>query len=278
LSTLSNDEITLHLIATGLCQLETFQAQHQPYPNALQRGLNRLGLEAIRRQLVLPRNMTELLEWCERPLQTWGLHLPETITSHERLLENAAPSDTTYALRRFGDLEAALEEEDLMRRVFERCETTASHEAYVAFRKQLILEPALSEKRLLERGNAKHLNELRAELIASYAPAPLEYRVGNEFVLCAACGNLLRPSDTGLHCDEPRCRANSADRQGQRLPASEGVHWLRRGLRRFVAAPGRSELDLSEKLERLGLQVELWVALDRYDLRLTFADGVLPAR
>src|SRR5207249_5929938 len=53
--------------------------------------------------------------------------------------------------------------------------------------------------------------------------------------------------------------------------SSDLIFWLRRGLRRFVAAPGKCEMDLYDELIKEGeLVVELWPMFDAYDLRLTF--------
>ena len=45
---------------------------------------------------------------------------------------------------------------------------------------------------------------------------------------------------------------------------------MNRGIRRFVVEPGRAELDLAEKMKRIGTKVDLWPAFDTYDLRVEF--------
>jgi hypothetical protein len=52
-----------------------------------------------------------------------------------------------------------------------------------------------------------------------------------------------------------------------------GVLWIDRAIRTFIAAPGRAELRLAGRLQKLGLAVELWPSFDAYDLRVVFPDG-----
>ncbi len=75
------DEVTLHLIASGLILLAQ-QARAQatlllPYPPSLQRGLNRLILACLRRGRQPPQGLMDLLAWCRQPLSCWELELPE---------------------------------------------------------------------------------------------------------------------------------------------------------------------------------------------------------
>jgi len=87
---------------------------------------------------------------------------------------------------------------------------------------------------------------------------------------------MFRTEKGNLICAEERCRAKGVSEQGKAFPQKQQVLWLKRGLRRFIAAPGRAELRLAESLEKLGksrLKVELWPNFDSYDLRIVFNDG-----
>jgi len=59
-SPLTTDELTLHLVATGIIALTQRAAQGEavyPYPEALQRGLDRLTVAALRHQIAPPQGV-----------------------------------------------------------------------------------------------------------------------------------------------------------------------------------------------------------------------------
>jgi len=54
--------------------------------------------------------------------------------------------------------------------------------------------------------------------------------------------------------------------EAERLPAAEGVVWLSRELRMFIAGPGRAELRIVRALEDKGIRVGLWPDFDACDV------------
>jgi len=276
---LSPDELTLHLIAGGLTRLVQLVNDGYPisipYPPALQRGLDRLVVACLRAAQAPPQNIADLIEWCRRPLTSWPLQLPDAaIGPTDSLLIGDFPTGICdgWACAR-PDVEAELGEQQLIRSVFHACMEANTTSAYVAFRSLLIQHPVLTAFELQQHLMRPELDRLREHVRAAYAPAPVATLVQNHFTCCGHCGNLLLQTVAGyLECEDERCR--SKPRGGRQIPADDGVVWLKRGLRRFVAAPGRVELQLAGQLEKLGVAVELWPEFDRYDLRLTFADAV----
>ena len=77
---LSDDEVTLYLIASGLTRL----AQEidigipltLPYPASLPRRLNRLTVACLRQGQTPPQSLPHLFTWCHTPLADWPLQLP----------------------------------------------------------------------------------------------------------------------------------------------------------------------------------------------------------
>jgi hypothetical protein len=65
---LSQDELTLHLITSGLIRLEQKIEDGKtltlPYPKSLQRGLNRLTASCLRRGMAFPQSVPDLFDWC----------------------------------------------------------------------------------------------------------------------------------------------------------------------------------------------------------------------
>lgn len=277
---LPDDELTLHLIASGLIRLVQRVAGGAPigypYPVALQRGLDRLALACWRRGQLQPQGVNDLIGLAQRPLAEWPLQLPaETIGRHDRLLDGETPTSVCDAWACASpDVEAELSEQRIILSTFEICRALNNHAAYVAFRRLLISQPVLTALDLQLHCIDLVLTPLADQLREAYALAPEAWAVDGSFACCPHCDGLLQPGEAGgWHCESERCRRKPAKPPQRYIPAHEDVLWLKRGLRRFVAAPGKAELRLAERLSDLGLEVELWPHFDRYDLRVSFPDG-----
>ncbi len=278
----SFNEITLCLIASGLIQLAPQSLEAGPltlpYPDSLQRGLNRLVLTCLQRGLPPLQSVPHLLDWCRLPLVDWPLDLAgedfQPMPS-DRLLDGQIPTSLCHEWAYSnGDVEAELRERQLLQLVFDVCRAQNAPNAYTAFRKFLTKNLVLTAFEL-QRTRLEPTLELVVDLIlAAYAPAPPACIVRGEFHCCSHCGNLLlRTLRDELVCENERCRRLGRSAPGHRLSPGDDIHWLRPELRRFIAAPGRSELRLAKHIERLGVEVTLWPAFDAYDLRLVFPDG-----
>lgn len=278
---LSPDELTLHLVASGVIKLaETVkngQAPNLPYPKELQRGLDRLVLSCLRQGKTPPQGVPDLLFWCRQPLAEWSVELPkEDAGIADKLLDGQIPTGICeeWAIAS-PDVEAELTQKQLLLNVIQVCKSAEAPDSYVAFRHLLISNPVLTEFELLQRCADPLLERLEEQIHTAYEAAPDSCAMGGHFHCCSNCDNLMLRTDKGdLICAEERCRAKGVRKPGRRIPQKEGVSWLKRGLRRFIAAPGRAELRLADKLKKLGLQqVELWPNFDSYDLRIVFPDG-----
>ncbi|MDW8145207.1 MAG: hypothetical protein RMJ48_02740 [Roseiflexaceae bacterium] len=277
--TLRPDEATVHLIASGLIALIQ-QTQKEgvltaPYPKPLQRGFNQLVATCLRCGRQPPQSIMELLDWCRRPLASWELDLPDgSVADDERLLDDQLPTATCEAWARSGgDIEAALSEERLLSHVISVCKTANDPQAYTAFRRTLIERPVLTSFELRGICATPELDLLSEQLSAAYEAAPRSAVHNGHWATCAVCGNLLlRTRREELICEDETCRAQGHRAPSRLLPLRDEVVWLRRDLRRYIAAPGRTELRLARAFAAMGLQVELWPAFDRYDLRVTFPD------
>lgn len=277
--TLHSDELTVHLIASGLVAFATGSRERPalilPYPPTIQRGLNRLTLTCLRRGYQPPQGLMDLLDWCRRPLASWNLLLPEgSVAGDERLLDGQLPTATCEAWARTGnDVEAELSEERLLLNVISVCRGARDPLAYTTFRRKLIEQPVMSAFEYQLALGEPALELLVDQFRAAYEPAPLSAARNSQLGTCATCGNLLlRTQHDQWVCEDEVCRAVGSLEPGRLIPVRDDVVWLRRDLRRYIAAPGRAELRLAEAFEGMGLTVELWPAFDRYDLRVTFPD------
>ena len=276
---LSAEEEVLHLIASGVIRLAEGSTPGisltVPYPPALQMGLDRLVLACIRRGTAPVQGVPDLLAWCRRPLATWPLDLgPDTVGLDDRLLIGTRPTQVCdeWAVEA-GDVIADREETVLLHAVLTACRLADRPQDYVAFRRWLIEHPVVTALELQQARATEALALLAEHLRSAYTDAPVECESEGVFRLCPDCGNLLWPTvGNAWVCDDSRCRP-APEQSLSRISARGGVLWLKRGIRRYVAAPGRAELDLLRRLQGRGLLVDLWPAYDAYDLRIQFPNG-----
>lgn len=111
------------------------------------------------------------------------------------------------------------------------------------------------------------------QLKIAYQEAPISHLKDGYFHCCSIGNLLLRMNKGNLICENERCRSNGNYQSGRTIYKSEGAQWLRCEIRRFWHAPGLAELRLARRLQKLGVEVELWPNFDSYDLRVMFPDG-----
>lgn len=280
-SSLKRDEMTLHLIATGVIRLgeriSRGDSMGYPYPTELQRGANRLVAARLMRKQTPPQGIPDLLNWCRAPIADWALDLPaDAVGQGDRLLDGYTPTDVCDCWACSGtNIEEDLTERHFMSQVFALCRLNGGANVYTQFR-LFIVQPEHRVLTALDFQKASldfSLYGLKDLLLEAYTAAPVSCLFGSEYVCCARCGNLLQRDERGEPtCENERCRLRRIT-VGRRIKATEEPVWLIRALRRYIADPGLAELNLKKGLEILGLAVELWPDFDRYDLRATTPDG-----
>ncbi len=273
----------IQLIASGLVQLQQRMSHSQvieaPYPQLLQRGFDLLVLSCLRSRRTPPAHIPDLLELCERPFSEWPLaNIPADIHPRDALLCRQTP---TYFCEEFArlerDVEAAVSEERFMEKAMQAC--AESPTTYTALRELLIRRPVLTEKESFEIRFNPPFNSIANLIEEAYQPAPGYYVYQGFYRCCPHCGGMLiRSSGLDFVCQEETCDSSPTrdEVQFRHIHESEGALYLIRPLRRYVSAPGRAEVWLRDQLQKLGkrkLQIEMWPALDAYDLRLIFTDG-----
>ncbi|MBA3822667.1 MAG: hypothetical protein H0X24_02040 [Ktedonobacterales bacterium] len=277
-----DDDTTLRLLATGLVQLaDTLPPVRVPYSDPLQRGLNRLAWRSVRTNSPLVEGLADFLVWARRPIASWPISLNlgerDAIGPDDALLggpDGDRPTDVCeeLTLKPSPDAEAESVEKRLILDVLNLCRRPGGERTYTAYRRLLITQPVLTEDGLFTACEQPELQLLANHLRLDYQLAPLALAVDGQFALCPKCQNLVyRSSIQGVFlCDDSACAGAQGIIPITFLPVRAQVYWLRRELRRFVARPGRAEIALEERLQALGVDVELWPAVDAYDLRITF--------
>lgn len=277
----SDTELTLHLIASGLLELynhiERGGKLSAPYPAKLQRGLDRLATIRLHKKQTIPESMVDLLNWCRQPLLEWGLDFEVNyFGANDCLLDGNFITTLCEDWARSGtDIEASLTEEHLMNRVFELCRSSSAPGTYTALRKLWIEKPILTALEFQQKRFDLVLAPVAEILDEAYIPISSSSFTNGQIACCPICGNALQVTTHGNQkmCENERCRAKVSRKKGLSFSEKDQPVWLIRALRRFVGAPGLAEVRLAQKLESLGLTVELWPNYDAYDLRVVFPDG-----
>lgn len=237
-----------------------------------------LAIACMRHHLPPVGSLTELLEWARRPLGKWPLALPlDEVGAHDVLLEGPDGAIPTRFCQEVAcqtaDVETHLREQGTMFEVFERCRTSVfGQESYVAFRTLLTQHIVLTDDELRLKSEIPQLEMLQAIIEAAYPPAARAYMFDGAYHTCHECGSLVLRAQGSTHvfCDNDGCVGKVGATIGRSIPRHKMVRYLRRDLRIFIASPGKVELALAAKLQTLGLVVEMWPGLDKYDLGVTF--------
>jgi hypothetical protein len=271
-SWLPDVRITLAQLASGILEYaEGFTGGtpfRLPYPANLQLALDRLTLLTWHQGVPPPGSVVELLQLAHTPFAEWSLVLTDAdVGPEESLLAYGRPTVTCEELGKLrGDVEAELRENALMHGVLDKSQAHDAPESYVAFRKLLISKPAITAFDLDARLADPHLALLAEEVRQAYADAPPEAIADGIVRTCEGCHGLRLPldDDRTWACVDDSCPDPS--RAGPNHRAADGVQWLRRELRTFIAGPGRAELRIAEAVSELGVTVRLWPDFDAYDL------------
>jgi len=277
ISSLPEEMIVLHLIATGIIKratrIELEEEVNGDYEIPLQLGLDRLNILRYMQDVPVIKSVPELLAWCRKPLREWLPGCPAVLDPGDYLLSGPFPTDLCQDLACVAsDVEAELSERHFIEQVFNICRNASDPHAYADFRRLLIEKPVMIALELLQCCQLKPSLEILRDLLPqAYESAPLDFMVKGNFFCCPICGNLQQPNyeQTQFSCENGRCRRQVAKgARGRVIAAQEQVFWLKRGQRAFITHPGLAELRLEKRLISLGIEVEMWPEYDSYDLRV----------
>lgn len=274
-----DDAVVIHLLGSGLVRLHELTASGSPlrlpYPDPLQRALDKISLRYLTTGARPPAGIAELVRWSHEPLGTWAVPFGGDELESDVLMSSGVPTRACQEwVLESANVEDELFENDIILEVRRICRATGRDDSYVAFRRTVIELPVLTElefQRLVMSQPA--LSVLESVLRRCYPAAPAECVREGTVRTCADCDNLLVESPTGVTCANDRCPRTGPPRPDRVIAVTEDVRWLAGPLRAFIASPGRAELRIERELRDHGIDVDLWPNLDAYDLRLEFPDG-----
>lgn len=261
---------TLRRLAVGVLELQ--RGLHQdssstfPYPLHLQAALDEISLRALCAGTAPPTSVIDLLVLCEEPLGSWSIALidQDDDLASESLLWFGSPTVACHELGAVrGDFLADERESETLAMV--RAAALTNAPTYVEFRKFIIEHPVVDVLALAEAKGHPALVRVAETLQDAYGRPRPEWLVGGKIGICSRCGSAVRSGGSHVRCTNPLC-SGTVEFGAFLHPESTLV--LRDDLQRFWAAPGRAELRIAAKLERLGVPHELWPEGDAYDLKV----------
>lgn len=232
-----------------------------------------------------PTDIAGLVQAARKPLFEWVSDLswdPDGDFTVARFVEGGSVSPECVRLAApGGDVDTEMAENAGYLKLRAICESLGSpaerDAAYVAWRRFVILRPVLSNwtADVYADSVLATLDSIDALVELFYQPVPEAFARSGKLRLCTVSGTILRLNGTGYEteCREPT--AVQAARRGEftEMPFRPSMLQLRRSFRMFWCLPGRTELELEQRLVHAGWTCRMWPELDRVDLTATSPDG-----
>ncbi|MEU6973512.1 hypothetical protein AB0A71_38495 [Kitasatospora aureofaciens] len=222
-----------------------------------------------------PRNDYAVLDLCRLPFGEWPVELGVAASDRESaLIDGGAVSE--FALEaarvRHGDVEGQLVEQRLFQELMlvARSNTRpgrTAQDGYVRLRRLLIEHPVLSD--LEVAALEQEFPERPADgepYVMAFVRAAYERRPAEDGIDLVACGECRIPLPYAY--GQPVCGTPGCATQPETLHLETlGFYWvLHRAVRRFIHGAGVFELRVFKELKRLGLDPDLWAAMDALDV------------
>jgi hypothetical protein len=209
--------VVVHLLASGILEhfhaVQSRQPFRLPYPANLQMALDKLTLLCWQQGAPPPSSVVELLDWAAAPFGDWKVALAGAdVDADESLVHLGRPTATCEELGMLcHDVEGEIRENALIRTVMDKARAARSPEAYVAFRRLLIEQPAITALELDENLNRPELAVVADEVRQAYIEAPPEAIADGVVRTCGGCGGLRLPQDDGRtwYCEDATCTSLS---------------------------------------------------------------------
>lgn len=284
---LRDDRQMVTLFARGLLdlqeQIDRYGWVKDGYPRVLQRSFDLAGARnALEGSACWPTDLTSLSRVAEKPLFEWVSDLswdPEGEFTAATLIADGEITPACIDLALPGkDPETELIENagyGLLRSVCH--ERRDGQNVYAAYRRSIIEHPVLSSwtTTILTDPVLATVERIDEIIEAFYQRAPESLTVNGVLPTCSVSGTVIRKQGMGFHTESRDPEAIRRARAGEYKPVKwrPGTLYLRRAFRLYWCLPGKTELDLADRLTKVGWTCALWPGLDRVDLSATSPDG-----
>jgi len=289
-----HNEDLLIIIATGLRRIaddETGKIKQLPsYSTLLQKALNAVSYKCFSTNVEMPQSIPGLISWCALPFKDWPLDLNTGEASAGTFIEKDGElTELCYEFsyrNQLNDIEGDLFEKRFVHDLMSYCRNESKPDAYVWFRKFIIVTliyPNFHSGLFYLRREAedKFGPNLGSKLAGLIEEAYVEVPCGSSretIFCCPNCGNPdveINNLHKLLYCTNRRCKPFKLKSAVQiNNHAKNPCYKLKPPLKKWIAFPGKAEIQLYEDLIQKGIKTKLWPDFDKYDLLLNFADGV----
>lgn len=272
----------LYAVIIGLQEKEQNTEQY-PYSNKLAFGINTfaaMAYKAGKTDILKKLHETYFIrEYASKPIKEWfndwDENLIQEIKTHK--LYSAGPMITVGDKNNFYITEEWSEicftvENDLFNGLAQHRAyikmTKLNQKEYVAIRKFLIEHPVSTERELRRIKMALNNNETVNEILKdAYESIP------EGCYICPECGWTISFSGKQASCCNPSCKGIHRNKE-ELTPTNNSDLRLVRGIMRYICLPGKLELTIKEKSEKMGYVTELWPNIDQYDILLKSPSGI----
>lgn len=266
------EEIIISLLAKGMKKLfDSKEKNYSKLNRELKRGTNILA--AKNKIIIQDRN--HIIDTFSKSIGEW--YDENSRYKNERLIEDGIPTDFCYEMALdTADIEGELEQKVILE-VKNEFKAYGKEEDYKNFRCYLIKNP-ISTREKLEEFILKHskynpkLKRIYARIYEFYEDIPEHYISNNTIEVCNYCGWTIINKNKDKHCISNYCKANSGIEKSKIKAYSSNMVRIKRGVMRYISLPGIPEIDLMNKIKKMGIEVKLYPNFDEYDLEIKFND------
>lgn len=274
------------LIAAGLYEKEKGKMpDHYPYSNKLMHGINIFAAQALlysKDPDIILNNLHEaafIETYATNPVSKWfsGWNSDFITCVRENSFWNTEALVTCYGAEKYRVTDDCVDllnsqDDDLLngmeQKTIYKMLMQMSQKDYAFFRKFLITHPVCSEQEL-RRTHIEYPDnsEAMSVLNTAYEKIPAGcYR-------CPVCGWTLTFDGMQAYCCNFSCTCTKLKPDELESISEFGNFRLEHGAMRYIALPGRLELQIQEYAAKQGLQTELWPNKDQFDIGITFQNG-----
>lgn len=268
----NKEEIVFYLLAKGLKDLyENEEKNYSKLNTKLKRAINILAGESG----IIVEDRADMITKFSKKIGEW--YKEDSIYKDEAFIKDGMPTDFCCEIAlNTEDIEGELEQRVILE-IRNEFKTYGKEEDYKNFRSYLVKNPiSLREKLekfiLKNSGYNSNLKKTYARIYEFYEEIPPHYINNNNIEVCNYCGWTIINKNKDKHCVSDYCKANFGVEKSKIKPYEKDMLRLKRGVMRYTALPGIPELNLKNRIEKLGLEVILYPNFDQYDLEVKFKD------
>lgn len=149
------------------------------------------------------------------------------------------------------------------------CLRALNQSEYVYLRKYLIENPIVKIEDLRKLKIKYSQNDIALQVIENAYE-----EINEDCFVCPKCGWTLQKEKIGMRCQNRSC-TDVKYIQGElcSISGESGMLRLRRGVMKYIAVPGRLELEIHNYCNKHKVQSALWPDMDTYDIQIVFPNG-----